>query len=85
LDLPPLLIPATVTGMLLASLLLLAWPVRSGEAALRFCRHCRYDLTGNVSGVCPECGTPTSAFLRKRHDAEVAQVAAALSGDVAPG
>jgi len=22
-----------------------------------FCRTCRYDLTGNVSGVCPECGT----------------------------
>jgi hypothetical protein len=21
------------------------------------CRHCHYDLTGNVSGVCPECGT----------------------------
>lgn len=21
------------------------------------CRHCAYDLTGNVSGVCPECGT----------------------------
>jgi hypothetical protein len=22
------------------------------------CRNCGYDLTGNVSGVCPECGTP---------------------------
>jgi hypothetical protein len=24
-----------------------------------FCRKCDYDLTGNVSGRCPECGTPT--------------------------
>ncbi len=23
------------------------------------CRRCAYDLTGNVSGVCPECGCPT--------------------------
>ena len=22
------------------------------------CGHCGYNLTGNVSGVCPECGTP---------------------------
>jgi hypothetical protein len=24
------------------------------------CRSCGYDLTGNRSGTCPECGTPTS-------------------------
>lgn len=22
------------------------------------CGHCGYDLTGNLSGACPECGTP---------------------------
>lgn len=22
------------------------------------CRACGYDLTGNVSGICPECGKP---------------------------
>lgn len=25
------------------------------------CHVCRYNLIGNVSGVCPECGTPTAA------------------------
>jgi hypothetical protein len=25
------------------------------------CAACGYDLTGNVTGVCPECGTPASA------------------------
>jgi len=25
------------------------------------CRKCDYDLTGNVSGVCPECGTKCDA------------------------
>lgn len=24
------------------------------------CKNCGYDLTGNVSGICPECGTPVS-------------------------
>lgn len=24
----------------------------------RICERCGYDLTGNVSGVCPECGNP---------------------------
>jgi hypothetical protein len=30
---------------------LLLVPIPPGQ-----CRHCGYDLTGNVSGVCPECG-----------------------------
>ena len=28
------------------------------------CRICDYDLTGNVSGTCPECGTPIDANKR---------------------
>ncbi len=28
------------------------------------CRCCNYNLTGNTSGVCPECGTPV-----QEHDA----------------
>ena len=30
-------------------------PVFTGSAA---CQKCFFDLTGNTSGVCPECGTP---------------------------
>jgi len=32
---------------------------RSGKARLGTCRTCSYNLTGNESGVCPECGTRT--------------------------
>jgi hypothetical protein len=30
---------------------------RRARAVPGACRNCEYDLTGNVSGVCPECGT----------------------------
>ena len=32
---------------------------RADRAARGLCVGCGYDLTGNVSGVCPECGTRT--------------------------
>ena len=30
-----------------------------------FCRNCSYDLTGNTSGVCPECGAAVTAAPAK--------------------
>ena len=31
----------------------------------RRCERCGYSLTGNMSGVCPECGTSTLRRLRR--------------------
>ena len=40
------------------SLLTLVLFIRNRPQPLEgFCIECSYDLTGNVSGVCPECGT----------------------------
>ena len=41
---------------------LLLHPVRVDKRRLRLgqCIHCGYDLAGNLSGVCPECGTAKS-------------------------
>ncbi|MCC7291110.1 MAG: hypothetical protein IT449_03495 [Phycisphaerales bacterium] len=34
-------------------------PTRAERRRARgLCTQCEYDLTGNVSGICPECGTP---------------------------
>jgi len=60
-----------MSGWILASVLLIYSSVPCGAmwALIYFhnvtkrkpghCRKCDYDLHGNVSGVCPECGTPT--------------------------
>ena len=40
-----------------------------------FCPTCLYDLTGNVSGVCPECGNPVPQALRDRIQARGVQPA----------
>jgi hypothetical protein len=51
-------------AILLPSLVLPArylWLKRRRAPAAGLCRACRYDLRGNVSGVCPECGTSVGA------------------------
>jgi len=37
---------------------------RANRQALRPCSQCGYDLQGNKSGVCPECGTAVEAALK---------------------
>jgi hypothetical protein len=45
-----------------AAWMLAAWPLRRALASRRaregLCRMCGYNLVGNASGRCPECGTP---------------------------
>ena len=40
--------------------LALRWLKRRRAAKAGRCRVCNYSLTGNISGICPECGTPAS-------------------------
>lgn len=42
------------------------WHVRCRPAGNHKCVRCGYDLTGNVSGHCPECGTPARQPMRER-------------------
>lgn len=34
------------------------WQIRNARGQLGQCPHCGYDLTGNTSGTCSECGKP---------------------------
>lgn len=44
-----------------------AWAIAQSllrrKPAAGYCKKCRYNLTGNVSGVCPECGQPIETPL----------------------
>lgn len=66
-------------GGLLIGLLAVMLPVRSSRARPDRCATCNYDLTGNISGTCPECGQPTPAELRRRRDAALTPLADAIA------
>ena len=57
-------VPAIGAVVLIAIFVaLLEWRGRRPELIARFsadpnCPVCQYNLTGNLSGICPECGTP---------------------------
>ena len=52
----------TIFAAVLPMRRLLHW-YRLNQLGPDACRGCGYDLTGNASGVCPECGMPTSNKL----------------------
>lgn len=54
----PVLIAATLIGIGLFCGRKLGKGVAVGMVQRGYCKTCSYNLTGNTSGVCPECGTP---------------------------
>ncbi len=67
----PLVEFALPVGIALLMCILITWIVRQGitrnlreelnQRGSPTCMKCSYDLTGNVSGTCPECGKPVRA------------------------
>jgi hypothetical protein len=47
----------TLLFALLPALWVLIWWLKRRRSTQGRCPACHYDLTGNTSGVCPECGT----------------------------
>lgn len=78
-NMPPTYYTLTITQVIfplwVPALLLLAYPavafirerLRIRRRRMRgHCQWCGYDLTGNVSGICPECGTPIPDEVREQ-------------------
>lgn len=55
------------TALLVAALILRSYPriqvSRAADGLRTACGRCGYNLRGNQSGVCPECGTHTAPVL----------------------
>ena len=55
----------TVSGVIVALACLLLLFTARAKSTGPLCPQCGYNLTGNESGVCPECGQPISPTLRQ--------------------
>jgi hypothetical protein len=53
-----LIVPLWIPFVVLAVPTALLWSLDRRRIPPGHCRKCGYNLTGNVSGICPECGTP---------------------------
>jgi len=56
---------------------LLKWNRRRRLALIGKCSSCAYDLTGNLSGLCPECGAHT--FRGRKQDQKILALNSALA------
>ena len=56
-------IPLWLPLLVVAPATLLLWRL-DRRVAPGHCRRCRYNLTGNTTGVCPECGTAFAPAAR---------------------
>jgi hypothetical protein len=52
------ILPLWIPLALLATPTIILWCHDRRRIPSGHCQTCGYDLTGNVSGICPECGTP---------------------------
>ena len=55
------LLPVAAAALVLPLVRLVSQRLRRERRPAGLCRKCGYDLTGNVSGVCPECGKGVGA------------------------
>ena len=53
-----------VATLILPVVGIVRWRRRARRRGRSLCIECGYNLTANTSGVCPECGTPTTAGVK---------------------
>jgi hypothetical protein len=60
-------LPLWIPFLLIAVSTAILWWLDHRHIPVHCCQVCGYNLTGNVSSVCPECGTKTVIAIEKEH------------------